>query len=135
MHETSGSKANTGNTETAPPALSRFWGNTVGTLAKQPRAWSLSNPASIVASVKDDAQYVKDGTVAGSRTQPGAGSAKGWIPGPLMTSTGDRRQGDHRAAGGPDTVGDLHGAWKADEPILREEVDPRTGEPTGGRWH
>ena len=91
MNETSGGRANTGNTETTPPTSSRFWGNTTRTLAEQPRTWSMLNPASRVASAKDGAQYVKNGTSGGNRAQSGAGSAKGGLPGPLMTSTGDRR--------------------------------------------
>ena len=90
----------------------------------------MSNPVSRVASAKYGAQCVKDGTAGGSRTQPGAGSAEGGIPGLLMTSTGDRQQGDPgneiRWATGGDAAGDLHGAWKADEPIPHEEVDPCT---------
>ena len=110
MNETSEGRANTGNTETTPPALSRFWGNTTGIPAEQPHAWSMAKPASRVASAKDGAQCVKDGTAGGNRDQLGAGSVEGGLSGPLMTSTGDRRQGDHKAAGE---------SWRASDKIRR----------------
>ena len=51
-----------------------------------------------------------------------------------MTSIGYRRQGDPgdevRWATGGDAAGDPHGAWKADEPIQYEEVDPHSSNGT-----
>ena len=103
----------------------------------------MANPASRVASAKDGAQYVKDGTARGDRTRLRAGNAKGGISGPLATSTADHRQRDHGAAGEPrltgdiirrdiegDPVGDLHGARRADNTTPREEGDLYTGSGT-----